>query len=142
MAASNQYKNDLSSGKLTRNTKTPSRLKALQTADIPVVLNSEAIALLIENALQGDRNFARSILSRTLNINDVIAEYCLRHLEDKLKSESNYRECVLDQFASLDQGDWNGRLKFLEYAFGVHGIVSQAILNHLKNTSLQVSGSR
>jgi len=93
-------------------------------------LSSDVLKKLLERVGDGDRNEARSFISRTLNVNDVVAESCLRHLEDKLTREQDYRERILKQASSLPSATIVDHQQFLRDAFGVQGIVSKAILNH------------
>ena len=93
-------------------------------------LSPEVLKALLEQVQAGDRNQARSFISRTLNVNDVVAESCLRHLEDKLHREQDYRERILKQVSSLPSANVFDQQQFLRDAFGVQGIVSKAILNH------------
>lgn len=93
-------------------------------------LSSEDLSALLEEIQGGDRNEARSFISRTLNVNDVVAECSLRHLEDKLHREQDYRERILKQVSTLPSANIVDHQQFLRDAFGVQGIVSKAILNH------------
>lgn len=93
-------------------------------------LSSEILNALIEEVQLGDRNQARRFISQTLNVNDVVAECCLRHLEEKLSGEQDYRERILRQATSLGAANITDHQQFLRDAFGVQGIVSKAILNH------------
>ncbi len=93
-------------------------------------LSSEVLKALLEQVQAGDRNAARSFISRSLNVNDVVAEYCLRHLEENLTREQNYRERILELAGSLGTATASDQQAFLRDAFGVQGIVSKAILNH------------
>lgn len=93
-------------------------------------LSPEVLDALIEQVQVGDRNQARRFISQTLKVNDVVAECCLRHLEEKLSGEQDYRERLLHQVQSLAAANITDHQKFLRDAFGVQGIVSKAILNH------------
>lgn len=93
-------------------------------------LSSEVLHALLEQVQVGDRNQARRFISQTLNVNDVVAECCLRHLEEKLSGEQDYRERLLRQVTSLAAANITDHKQFLRDAFGVQGIVSKAILNH------------
>lgn len=93
-------------------------------------LSSEILNALIEEVQLGDRNQARRFISQTLNVNDVVAECCLRHLEEKLSGEQDYRERILRQATSLGAANITDHQQFLRDAFGVQGIVSKDILNH------------
>ena len=93
-------------------------------------LSPEVLHALLEQVQVGDRNQARRFISQTLNVNDVVAECCLRHLEEKLSGEQDYRERLLRQVTSLAAANITDQKQFLRDAFGVQGIVSKAILNH------------
>ncbi len=93
-------------------------------------LSSDELNTLIEQVGLGNRNQARSFISRTLHVNDVVAESCLRHLEEKLNREHDYRERILKQVSALPSANVIDHQQFLRDAFGVQGIVSKAILNH------------
>ena len=93
-------------------------------------LSPELLKALLEQVGEGDRNQARSFISRTLNVNDVVAECCLRHLEEKLHREQDYREKILKQVTALPSANIMDHQQFLRDAFGVQGIVTKAILNH------------
>lgn len=102
---------------------------------IPRRLSRDAMLLLLEKIREGERNTSRTIISLTLNVNDVVAEYCLRHLEEKLRDERDYENRVLMQVADLSQSTPGDLQKFLAYTFGVQGMVSHAISNHLRASS-------
>ena len=104
--------------------------------EIPLRLSQDAMLILIQKVQQGERNLSRSILSRTLNVNDVVAEYCLRHLEEKLRDEPAYMDRVITQLNILPDAAPQDQLKFLQYAFGVHGMVSRAILDHIRSAAV------
>ncbi len=104
----------------------------LTSGTIPRQLSQDAMLLLLEKARGGERNLSRTIISRTLNVNDVVAEYCLRHLEEKLREEKGYEDRVLTQIAHLEQSTVTDLQSFLQYAFGVQGKVSRAISIHLR----------
>lgn len=93
-------------------------------------LSSEVLESLLSEVQKGDRNGARRFISQTLNVNDVVAESCLRHLEEKLAVEKDYRERILRQVTNLAAANVTDHQQFLRDAFGVQGIVSKAILNH------------
>ncbi|MBC7531741.1 MAG: hypothetical protein H7318_09195 [Oligoflexus sp.] len=93
-------------------------------------LSPEILQTLLEQVSEGDRNKTRSFISRTLNVNDVVAECCLRHLEEKLHREQDYREKILKQVTALPSANIMDHQQFLREAFGVQGIVTKAILNH------------
>ncbi|MBC7659356.1 MAG: hypothetical protein H7249_06580 [Chitinophagaceae bacterium] len=94
-------------------------------------LSTDALKALLEQVQSGgDRNQARSFISRTLNVNDVVAETSLRHLEEKLRREQDYHERILKQVSTLPSANAVDHQQFLRDAFGVQGIVSKAILNH------------
>lgn len=93
-------------------------------------LSSEILKDLLEKVQLGDRTQARVFISQTLKVNDVVAECCLRHLEEKLAGEQDYRDRILRQVTVLGAADSSDQEMFLRDAFGVHGIVSKAILNH------------
>lgn len=135
MASSNQPKEGHESRGLPTLEGLQGKLRVLNTVGIPLQLSQDSMLLLMEKAQQGERNLSRSILSRTLNVNDVVAEYCLRHLEEKLRSEPAYMDRVITQLNVLPDAQPGDQLKFLEYAFGVHGMVSKAILNHIRATA-------
>jgi hypothetical protein len=101
---------------------------------IPLQLSQEAMLFLMEKVKVGERNLARSIISRCLNVNDVVAEYCMRHLEEKLRDEPTYIDSVIAQLNVLPTAQPSEQLKFLNYAFGVNGFVSKAILDHIRTT--------
>lgn len=107
-------------------------LRMIPTGGFPLQLSQETMLFLLEKVQAGERNVARGILSRCLNVNDVVAEYCLRHLEEKLRDEPAYVDRVITQLNVLPAAQPSDQLKFLHYAFGVHGIVSKAILNHIR----------
>ncbi len=93
-------------------------------------LSAEILTALLQVVQAGDRNQARRVISQTLNVNDVVSECCLRHLEEKLTMEANYRERILRQATTLGAANITDHQQFLRDAFGVQGIVSKAILNH------------
>ena len=107
-------------------------LKILNSNRLPKRLSAESMRLLLEKICDGERNMSRSILSLTLNVNDVVAEYCLRHLEERIRDEPLYAESLITKLVDLPQADPREQLQFLRFAFGVHGIVSTAILNHYR----------
>ncbi len=93
-------------------------------------LSDETMNSILMKVQTGDRNQARGFLSQTLNVNDVVAECCLRHLEEKLKAEQDYQERILRQAKALGAANITDHQQFLRDAFGVQGIVTKAILNH------------
>lgn len=95
-------------------------------------LSPDTIRVLFDKVRSGERNVSRSFISRTLNVNDVVAECCLRHLEENLRSNQNYLDRVLQQANSLPSSSPNDQARFLNDTFGVQGRVSAAILNHLR----------
>ena len=107
-------------------------LRMMHPNGLPLRLSQDAMLLLLDKARAGERNLARSMISRCLNVNDVVAEYCLRHLEEKLRDEPAYVDRVITQLNVLPAAQPSDQLKFLHYAFGVHGMVSKAILNHIR----------
>jgi hypothetical protein len=112
------------------------KYRAGSQGNIPLQLSQDAMLLLIQKVQQGERNLSRSILSRTLNVNDVVAEYCLRHLEEKLRDEPAYMDRVITQLNALPDYVREDQLKFLQFAFGVHGMVSRAILDHIRSAAV------
>ncbi len=128
MATSNP-RNFLKSGGLV-SSKSAKVHKALS---MPRKLSSNSMQLLLENARAGERNTSRTIISHTLNVNDVVAEYCLRHLEEKLLSENDYAAKVLAQTENLAQTNASDVQQFLKYTFGVQGKVSSAIFTHMQS---------
>ena len=93
-------------------------------------ISPETLELLLEQVQKGDRNFSRSYISTTLHVNDVVAEGCLRHLEDRLKKEQDSRDRILREALALPSATASEKQKFLRDVFGVHGIVSNAILKN------------
>lgn len=110
-------------------------LRMLTPSGIPLQLSQDAMLFLLEKVQAGERNLARSIISRCLNVNDVVAEYCLRHLEEKLRDEPAYVDRVITQLNVLPAAQPSDQLKFIGYAFGVHGPVCKAILNHIRTAA-------
>ena len=104
----------------------------LTWSKIPRQLSQDAMLLLLEKTRGGERHISRTIISLTLNVNDVVAEYCLRHLEEKLRDEADYESRVLTQVAHLEQSTATDLQGFLRYTFGVQGKVSRAISDHLR----------
>lgn len=107
-------------------------LRMFTPTGIPLHLSQDTMLFLLEKVRAGERNLSRSILSRCLNVNDVVAEYCLRHLEEKLRDEPAYVDRVITQLNVLPAAQPSDQLKFVNYAFGVHGMVSKAILAHIR----------
>jgi hypothetical protein len=113
----------------------PSKQKPFSQQTLTASKNQKALSpqilqALMEKVQLGDRNQARVFISQALNVNDVVAECCLRHLEEKLAGEQDYRERILRQATSLGAANITDHQQFLRDAFGVQGIVSKAILNH------------
>lgn len=109
------------------------QIRILSTGKIPRKLSQETMRLLLDRVREGERNLARNIICLTLNVNDVVAEYCLRHLEQKLRDDPHYTEELINQVNVLAEADQKDQLIFLRYAFGVQGMVSTAILNHYRS---------
>lgn len=107
-------------------------LKMLNPANLPKQLSAETMQHLLVKINEGERNPARSILSLILNVNDVVAEYCLRHLEERMREEPLYAESIIAKLSDLPKANPKDQLQFLRFAFGVQGIVSAAILNHYR----------
>lgn len=108
------------------------QVKILTPSQIPKRLCADSMRMLLGKVREGERNTSRSIISSTLNVNDVVAEYCLRHLEEKLRDEKDYEDRVLRQVHGLQQSNPGDLLQFVKYAFGVRGVVSNAIVNHIR----------
>ena len=108
------------------------QLRMLTSGKIPRHLSQDSMRLLLDKVREGERNLSRSIISLTLNVNDVVAEYCLRHLEERMREEPAYADRVVTQLEVLPQANQSEQMQFLRYAFGVHGMVSTAILNHYR----------
>ncbi|MES2744263.1 MAG: hypothetical protein V4655_02505 [Bdellovibrionota bacterium] len=123
------------SSQMQSNSKSQSKQKSfspqtLTSGKNPKSLSPQILQAILEQVQLGDRNQARRFISQTLNVNDVVAECCLRHLEEKLSGEQDYRERILRQVTSLGAANITDHQQFLRDAFGVQGIVSKAILNH------------
>lgn len=129
MANSNPHRNPLASGGLV-----PQKsAKVHAPLSMPRKLSSSSMQMLLEKTREGERNTSRTIISHTLNVNDVVAEYCLRHLEEKLRSEKDYAAKVLAQTETLAQSNPSDVQQFLKTTFGVQGKVSSAILSHMQS---------
>ncbi len=113
-------------------TQDKNQVKILTQSQIPKRLCADSMRLLLGKVREGERNTSRSIISSTLNVNDVVAEYCLRHLEEKLRDEKDYEDRVLHQVHGLQQSTPGDLLQFVKYAFGVRGVVSNAIVKHIR----------
>ncbi len=122
---------------LVRNSETGVRVgnKFPTTEKLPKKLSPDAMKVLLQNVRAGERNTSRSIISSTLHVNDVVAEYCLRHLEEKLRQETDYESRVLQGVGGLPVSTSTDVMQFLRYAFGVQGAVSNAIARHLRTNS-------
>ena len=108
------------------------KVKMMSSTHIPKRLCADSMRMLLGKVREGERNTSRSIISSTLNVNDVVAEYCLRHLEEKLREEKDYEDRVLRQIMSLPESTPHDLLQFVKYAFGVRGVVSNAIVKHIR----------
>ncbi len=120
---------------LVRNSETGLRTSskvAPSTDKLPKKLSPDAMKVLLQTVREGERNTSRSIISTTLHVNDVVAEYCLRHLEEKLRQETDYETRVMQGIGGLPVSTSTDVMQFLRYAFGVQGAVSTAIARHLR----------
>ncbi len=120
---------------LVRNTEHSLRNKLPMLEKMPGKLSPDSMKTLLQSVREGERNTSRFILSSTLHVNDVVAEYCLRHLEEKLGQETDYETRVLQGIGGLPVSTSTDVLQFLRYAFGVQGAVSTAIARHIKSTT-------
>jgi len=79
----------------------------------------------------GQRIQGCDIIRQSLNVNDFIAEWCVRHIEDQIVQGPdfiNQAMLLCDRLSNLEVADYQS---FLNKVFGIHGHAARGLLAKL-----------
>lgn len=95
-------------------------------------LSGEQLDQVFSLIASGKRGQSASLISASLEVNDFMAEWAVRHIEGRLKVESNFRSQALEQFKAWQVDDAQSSRSFLGQVFGIQGHAANGLVAKLK----------
>ncbi|MFW7377183.1 MAG: hypothetical protein ACOH5I_00055 [Oligoflexus sp.] len=96
-----------------------------------VPLSRESLSQVFTLVGKGQRLQSCDLIRQSLNVNDFIAEWCIRHIEDQIVSAPEFIEQAMqlyDRMIDCETADYRA---FLNQVLGIHGHAASGLLAKL-----------
>ena len=117
----------------------PGVTKDIQTDELKPKLGAKRLHLSGEQLdevftllADGKRGQSAGLISTSLQVNDFMAEWAVRHIEGKLKIEQNFRNQALEEYQACKQEDPQSYRCFLSRVFGIQGHAANGLVAKLR----------